>query len=766
MDLKGAEIRNILELCMDIGARNNVPLTVEVPYYQRPYRWKKNHIESLIHDFYKSKEDDLQSEYFVGSVVLVKGNNNSERHSIVDGQQRITTVFLLNYLRFLLLRAYIEESIILHRINLEQLLNDFEECYTNLLGTKHTDKIAEMKKHVVEKLNTINEVDEQTRDEIYGEILMEYQKVVGLPEKDLTNIDKYKNESFKLLKDELRNETLALAYSRNSYNEKLKEALASITVTVSKDRNPEIHIIDGYESYIGDEDEIPIVAKYTSAIKNEFDVLKEHIFEEGKPFDNAKNMISAIKEMIENIKYCVIITGNNKDAYTLFEVLNDRALEVEDLELIKNLFFQEYCNNSNDDEEIIDQNIDKLDQIWGDEIFTSDVKQGHIKLISYLATIYFTANESVFTNKVERYRKILEEEYLRKKYNKNERPYSYVEIVNDIRIYQMIKIIIEEFGLPINNASNSAIKAECNTQKSITYKAFHLLNALKMHGVLPALVNLIIKNYVDKHLSADTEEIEVSSFRKYIRELGDDYQHSNCEYELIHKWAFVLWKTALYAKDYNLPRIIAKMIVNNVSKDKNNIESVAISRELQEKMEKEFDQWISEWQYGKSMTDLKAKVLFINLFETEKVDENLTINPSVHAFATDKLQLDHLEADKPTEAYMEKYFRPVDTNERREQYINSLGNFMILDYEDNIDKSNLPLGEALVYYKSMSPNHWLVNEIEEMLKDGSYSKRVNIAEKEFHIPNEAFFSERRNRLKKYFATILKRNLSDKKIPID
>lgn len=42
--------------------------------------------------------------------------------------------------------------------------------------------------------------------------------------------------------------------------------------------------------------------------------------------------------MLEHIKFCVIITGNENDAYTLFEVLNDRALDIEDLDLIKNLF--------------------------------------------------------------------------------------------------------------------------------------------------------------------------------------------------------------------------------------------------------------------------------------------------------------------------------------------------------------------------------------------------------------------------------------------
>ena len=54
MDIKGAEIRNILEMCMNIGTKNRVPLKVNIPYYQRPYRWDEKRITNLISDFYKN----------------------------------------------------------------------------------------------------------------------------------------------------------------------------------------------------------------------------------------------------------------------------------------------------------------------------------------------------------------------------------------------------------------------------------------------------------------------------------------------------------------------------------------------------------------------------------------------------------------------------------------------------------------------------------------------------------------------------------------
>lgn len=109
MDLKGAEIRNILEMCMSIGTKNRVPLKVNIPYYQRPYRWDENRITNLIADFYKNRTENANAEYFVGSVVLVEDSDIANRYDIIDGQQRVTTVFLLNYLRFLIQRSYVEE---------------------------------------------------------------------------------------------------------------------------------------------------------------------------------------------------------------------------------------------------------------------------------------------------------------------------------------------------------------------------------------------------------------------------------------------------------------------------------------------------------------------------------------------------------------------------------------------------------------------------------------------------------------------------------
>lgn len=67
-----------------------------VPIYQRNYAWRENEIEQLIEDIYSSIIHDNQ-EYFLGNLIVNQTDNN--KYEVIDGQQRLTTLFLLiNYL--------------------------------------------------------------------------------------------------------------------------------------------------------------------------------------------------------------------------------------------------------------------------------------------------------------------------------------------------------------------------------------------------------------------------------------------------------------------------------------------------------------------------------------------------------------------------------------------------------------------------------------------------------------------------------------------
>lgn len=98
-----------------------------------------------------------------------------------------------------------------------------------------------------------------------------------------------------------------------------------------------------------------------------------------------------------------------------------------------------------------------------------------------------------------------------------------------------------------------------------------------------------------------------------------------------------------------------------------------------------------------------------------------------------------------------------EPDERKKFLHSELGNFMILDSEENNNKGNKPLIEAINYYKKM--NSWLIEDIENMIKDDDYFDSIA------KIPKEAFFKARSERLKTYFISILDRGFDDESVKI-
>ncbi len=65
-----------------------------IPDFQRPYLWEYDECFQLYTDltsaFHRNRE-----EYFLGSVLLARGKDNSKQPIIIDGQQRIVTVWII-----------------------------------------------------------------------------------------------------------------------------------------------------------------------------------------------------------------------------------------------------------------------------------------------------------------------------------------------------------------------------------------------------------------------------------------------------------------------------------------------------------------------------------------------------------------------------------------------------------------------------------------------------------------------------------------------
>ena len=69
-----------------------------IPLYQRAYAWEDEEIVQLIDDI-----NDSTGDYYIGSLVVAKVKSKVETYEVVDGQQRLTTLYLL--LHYLVLRG-------------------------------------------------------------------------------------------------------------------------------------------------------------------------------------------------------------------------------------------------------------------------------------------------------------------------------------------------------------------------------------------------------------------------------------------------------------------------------------------------------------------------------------------------------------------------------------------------------------------------------------------------------------------------------------
>lgn len=73
-------------------------ILLQVPYFQRPYKWKKEKVQKFASDIAKLADDgDDATMHFVGAIITQGGAANAvaaRPYQVIDGQQRLTTIFL------------------------------------------------------------------------------------------------------------------------------------------------------------------------------------------------------------------------------------------------------------------------------------------------------------------------------------------------------------------------------------------------------------------------------------------------------------------------------------------------------------------------------------------------------------------------------------------------------------------------------------------------------------------------------------------------
>lgn len=82
------KLRTVRELFDDSGSIYTVPV------YQRNYAWQAEQIEQLLNDVQDAIDNDEES-YFLGNLIVSKRGTTRPDYEVIDGQQRLTTLYLL-----------------------------------------------------------------------------------------------------------------------------------------------------------------------------------------------------------------------------------------------------------------------------------------------------------------------------------------------------------------------------------------------------------------------------------------------------------------------------------------------------------------------------------------------------------------------------------------------------------------------------------------------------------------------------------------------
>ena len=558
--LDTAEIKDIKSLIS-----NENKLNIRINFYQRPYRWTAKKVTDLFEDYRENRdsaEGGNNPEYFLGAVVLVdertqeeKSNGKLWKYQVVDGQQRITTLFLFNYIKYMLLirkvdlaaRSFYSDDFSFGR-------KAMEDCYRGFIGTSNVSIIENANRILKEAYESAT----RSRGDISSEVMNTWRTQVGWIDNPIISDINYYDNCCLAMTNFIQNETLSIKYQNADFNSKLKEALSKIVIRFGDTSDAELcdEPVEDYD----ENDETHIEFPYVIRAYGIFDQIKkmcaEAYPEARSPYEKLCKYIELIDEMLENIKLCMIVTSDEDDAYKLFETLNDRSESVSDLELLKNYFFKTYTETSGDDPATINSHISSLDSRWRDIFY--DFEELKPEIFEYMP-ILFSHDTSKNTN--ERKRKLIKRylsEYSdstpneRYTFQKIDRDFTLMLYIQKIllRIHQMDmathrkKAEDEQLSLYIeNDSSSSTVKRALGLALNIPYPV-----------IVGSLICDVLHNFYVNG--------QAYTFDSY---LDCVFSENDCKDAFPGLWkdACVMWKAIILSKNYESPKTLSDELVSH-----------------------------------------------------------------------------------------------------------------------------------------------------------------------------------------------------------
>lgn len=116
-----------------------------IPSYQRGYRWDARQVEDLLEDileFSKRKERNLlkSKEFYCLQPIVIKHNEKEKYYRVIDGQQRLTTIYiLLKYLEEA--RKFFDKNKTIYKIIYETRNKESENSWVFLQNINEVERI-------------------------------------------------------------------------------------------------------------------------------------------------------------------------------------------------------------------------------------------------------------------------------------------------------------------------------------------------------------------------------------------------------------------------------------------------------------------------------------------------------------------------------------------------------------------------------------------------------------------------------------------------
>lgn len=165
-----------------------------VPDYQREYVWSEKEVHQLIEDIDEQIDEGSSREYFIGTV-LVSPTEQKSHYEVIDGQQRLTTFFLLLCALRHMFRGQPQR-----------------ETVSRLISTSYTDRDGE----------TVSSLKLEPRYEAAGEVMNKLVELDADPEAVRTGIQAAGIPSFGSLENLVNAYGTIYRYLKDNYDDAAK----------------------------------------------------------------------------------------------------------------------------------------------------------------------------------------------------------------------------------------------------------------------------------------------------------------------------------------------------------------------------------------------------------------------------------------------------------------------------------------------------------------------------------------------------------------